>query len=38
MDTMHSVAPIAKNLDLLHWRAKISVEEGVKMLKVRLEA
>ena len=38
MDTMHSVAPIAKNLELLHWRAKISVEEGVEMLKARLKA
>ena len=36
MDTMHSVAPIAKNLELLNWRAKISVEEGVEMLKARL--
>ncbi|MBO4232625.1 MAG: NAD(P)-dependent oxidoreductase [Bacteroidales bacterium] len=33
MDTMHSVAPIAKNLELLHWRAKISIEEGVKMMR-----
>ena len=36
MDTMHSVAPIAKNLELLKWRAKISVEEGVEMLKARM--
>ncbi len=35
MDTMHSVAPIAKNLELLHWRAKISVEEGVRRMKER---
>lgn len=33
MDTMHSVAPIAKNLELLHWRAKISIEDGIKMIK-----
>lgn len=33
MDTMHSVAPIAKNLELLHWRAQVSVEEGVKRMK-----
>lgn len=33
MDTMYSVAPIAKNLELLHWRAKISVEEGVRKMK-----
>lgn len=32
-DTMHSVAPIAKNLELLHWRAGISVEEGVRRMK-----
>lgn len=36
MDTMHSVAPIAKNLELLQWRAKINVEEGVKMLWKKL--
>lgn len=36
MDTMHSVAPIAKNLELLQWRAKINVEEGVKMLWEKL--
>jgi len=35
MDTMHSVAPIAKNLELLHWRAQISLVEGVKMMKNR---
>lgn len=33
MDTMHSVAPIAKNLELLHWRAEISVEEGVRRMR-----
>ena len=33
MDTMHSVAPIAKNMELLHWRAEISIEEGVKMMR-----
>lgn len=36
MDTMHSVAPIAKNLELLQWKAKVSVEEGVKMLWEKL--
>ena len=35
MDTMHSVAPIAKNLELLKWRAKVSVEEGVRRMKER---
>lgn len=34
-DTMHSVAPIAKNLDLLHWRAGISVEEGVRRMRAQ---
>lgn len=34
-DTMHAVAPIAKNLDLLDWRAKISLREGLnKMLDI----
>ncbi|MEG1555280.1 MAG: NAD(P)-dependent oxidoreductase [Bacteroidales bacterium] len=33
MDTMHSVAPIAKNLELLKWRANISIEEGIIMTK-----
>ena len=33
MDTMYSVAPIAKNLDLLKWRAQVSVEEGVRRMK-----
>ena len=32
-DTMHAVAPIAKNLALVNWRAQISVEQGVKMMK-----
>lgn len=32
-DTMHAVAPIAKNLSLVNWRALISLEEGVAMMK-----
>jgi len=32
-DTMHAVAPIAKNLAFLNWRTKISVEQGVIMMK-----
>ena len=35
MDTMYAVAPIAKNLELLKWRAKVSVEEGVRRMKER---
>jgi nucleoside-diphosphate-sugar epimerase len=36
MDTMYAVAPIAKNLELLKWKAKVSVEEGVKRMKERI--
>ena len=32
-DTMHAVAPIAKNLNLARWRAKISLEEGIKRMR-----
>jgi CDP-paratose synthetase len=32
-DTMHAVAPIAKNIALVNWRAQISVEQGVMMMK-----
>ena len=32
-DTMHAVAPIAKNLSLVRWRAMISLEEGIRMMK-----
>lgn len=32
-DTMHAVAPIAKNLSLVNWRALISLEEGINMMK-----
>ena len=37
MDTMYSVAPIAKNLELLKWRAKINIEEGVRRMKERAQ-
>ena len=32
-DTMHAVAPIAKNLALINWRAQIDVEQGIRMMK-----
>ena len=32
-DTMHAVAPIAKNLALVNWKAKIDIETGVTMMK-----
>ena len=32
-DTMHAVAPIAKNLALVNWKAKIDIEQGVQMMK-----
>ena len=32
-DTMHAVAPIAKNLNLAKWRAAISLEQGITMMK-----
>ena len=32
-DTMHAVAPIAKNLTLAGWRATISLEQGISMMK-----
>jgi CDP-paratose synthetase len=32
-DTMHAVAPIAKNLSLVNWRAKICIEQGVNLMK-----
>jgi len=37
MDTMYSVAPIAKNLELLKWRAMINIEEGVRRMKERAQ-
>ncbi len=32
-DAMYAVAPIAKNIELLNWRAKISLHEGLKIFK-----
>jgi CDP-paratose synthetase len=32
-ETMHAIAPIAKNLELLNWRAKISLQQGLSILK-----
>ena len=31
LDTMYAVAPIAKNLELLDWKSKIRIEEGIKI-------
>ena len=31
LDTMHAVAPIARNIELLDWRSKISLEEGLRI-------
>lgn len=33
LDTMYAVAPIAKNIKLLNWRAKISIEDGLKIYR-----
>lgn len=30
MDTMYSVAPIAKNIEQLNWRASITIENGLR--------
>ena len=35
-DTMHAVAPIAKNLSLVNWKAKIDIETGIKMMKEKI--
>ena len=32
-DTMHAVAPIAKNINLVDWKASIDVEKGISMMK-----
>ena len=32
-DTMHAVAPIAKNISLVNWKARIGLEEGIRMMK-----
>ena len=33
-DIMHAVAPIGKNMQVVNWRAKISLEEGIRMMLV----
>lgn len=32
-DTMHAVAPIAKNLGLVKWRSQINLYDGITMIK-----
>ncbi len=32
-DTMYAVAPIAKNIELLHWRANIMLRDGIIKMK-----
>jgi CDP-paratose synthetase len=31
LDTMHAVAPIAKNIELLNWKTNISIEQGLEL-------
>lgn len=31
-DIMYAVAPIAKNIELVNWKSKISLEEGIRMM------
>lgn len=33
LDPMHAVAPIGKNLEILGWKAKIELENGISILK-----
>jgi len=33
LDVMYAVAPIARNIELLNWKAKISLEQGFSILK-----
>lgn len=37
LDNMHAVAPISTNIELLNWRAKISLKEGLKILRDQME-
>ena len=32
-DTMQAVAPIAKNISMLEWKAKISLKDGILKMK-----
>jgi len=36
-DAMYAIAPIAKNIELLNWRSKITLEQGFTILKNELE-
>jgi hypothetical protein len=38
LDIMYAVAPIAKNIDFLNWRAQITLEKGINILKQDIEA
>ncbi len=31
LDTMYAVAPIARNLEILNWKSKISIENGIEI-------
>jgi CDP-paratose synthetase len=33
LDVMHAVAPVSKNISMLGWRSRLSLEEGIKILK-----
>lgn len=33
LDMMHAIAPIAFNIEKLNWRAKISIQQGLSILK-----
>lgn len=33
-DTMFAVAPVAKNIEQLGWRAKINLEDGLRMMNI----
>lgn len=35
-ETMHAVAPIAKNISMVNWRANIDVVEGIRMMKEQM--
>jgi CDP-paratose synthetase len=35
-ETMYAVAPVAKNIELLDWKAKISLQQGLNILKEEL--
>jgi CDP-paratose synthetase len=37
LDTMHAVAPIAKNMSVLGWKSHISLNQGIEILKSDIE-